>query len=275
MSEILDVEALLPGDPEAAGQLAAHLQRSAELLRSASDRITLLGSPGSVWEGPVAQSFLDHLSDLSARVSAIEGDLTTAATQLGQWRDGVLDRQARAASLRDELTAAGAAASTDPGDQHAVSEVERLQTQVHHLHEEHLAEADTVAHGLRRVSESVADPTGSMDGTAWLIHAETLLQQLDDQIGSWVSSEGGAMSDAVGAIGQSTALGATVSQAAGAFTPGLDVALGAAVVAVAAAAPGSHRLVAAARRAASPIPLAALPEATFARPSAAPAATTK
>lgn len=264
MTEHLDVEAVLPGDPETVLQLTTAVRRAAELLRSASDRVAQLSAPGSLWEGPVAEGFLDHVADLSRRVSAVEGDLTTAATQLALWRQGLLDRRQQLARLRDELAATTAAAGGESGADTA--EHDRLQAQVSALVDEHEAAGATLAQALRRLAEAATDPASALDGTAWLMHAESLLGQLEQQIGAWVAAQGPALTDAVTGISDSTALGATVGQAAGSLIPSLDVALGAAVLSVAGAAPGSHRLVAAARRARRPVPLESLPLATFERP---------
>lgn len=263
MTEHLDVDAVLPGDPETVLQLTTAVRRAAELLRSASDRIAQLSAPGSLWEGPVAEGFLDHVADLSRRVSALEADLTTAATQLALWREGLLERRRQLARLRDEL-AATTAAGGEPGD--GAAEHDRLQAQVSALVDEHEAAGATLAQALRRLAEVATDPAGALDGTAWLIHAESLLGRLEQQIGAWVAAQGPALTDAVTGISDSTALGATVGQAAGSLTPSLDIALGAAVLSVAGAAPGSHRLLAAARRARRPVPLESLPPATFDRP---------
>jgi uncharacterized protein YukE len=260
MNEFGD-SSVLPGDPEAVDQLATSLRRAAELLRSAADRVDRLGAPGSVWEGQVAEAFLDHLSELSRRVVVVEGELTSAAAQLTAWREDMLERRRQLAVLRDELVAASARDADGAG----AAEQERLRGQVATLADEHEAAAATVAQTLRRAGETAGDPSGALDGTAWLMHAETLLHQLEGQIATWVEAQGPALGDAVHDISGSTALGATVGQAAGSFTPGLDVTLGAAVAAVAGTAPGSHRLVAAARRAQRPIPLADLQAASFDR----------
>lgn len=265
MTHDADVDTLLPGDPETVQQLATALRRAAELLRSAGDRVAQVGAPGSVWEGQVAQAFLDHVSELSRRAGTVEADLTTAATQLTQWREGLLDRRQQLAQLREEIAATSTAGAEGAQDAVGGAERDRLQTQVSALVDEHEAAGATVAQALRRVAEASTDPANALDGNAWLMHAETLLRQLEQQVGAWVAAQGPALTDAVTGIGQSTALSATVGQAAGSLTPGLDVALGAAVVSVAAAAPGSHRLISAARRAQRPIPLESLPAATFDR----------
>lgn len=260
MSEVDAVE-LLPGDPDTVDQLAAALHRASGLLRGAVDRITTLGAAGSVWEGPVAQAFIDHVSDLGRRVGVLESELSTAASQLTTWREGLLDRRQQLAALRQELAATE---TGDAADDAAMADRDRLQAQLRALADEHDAAGTVLAQALRRVAEATTDPAGGLDGTAWLLHAETLLHQLDQQIGGWVTAQGPALTEAVNGVSQSTAVTATVGHAAGSLGPGLDVALGAAVASVAAAAPASHRLVASARRAQTAIPLDLLPPATFA-----------
>lgn len=269
MTEHVEVDAVLPGDPEAVEQLVSALRRAAELLRGAADRVAMLGAPGSVWEGPVAQGFVEHVSGLSRRVAALESDLSMAATQLETWREGLMGRRQQLAALREEMAATPAAVDDFSGEGSigggtAMAERERQQAQLRAVVDEHEVAGMALAHALRRVADAATDPAGALDGTAWLLQAEMLLHELDQQVGGWVSAQGPALSEAVTGISQTTAVSATVAQAAGSITAGLDVALGAAVVSVAAAAPGSHRLIASARRARTPIPLETLPPATFA-----------
>ncbi len=269
-----DLPTDLPGQPAAVRDLADGFTRAGDQLASARERLQRLTAPGSVWEGPVAQDFVEHVHLLGSRMQDVEDQLRTAVTALSVWEESLVDRRRRLDRLADELETAraGAAAAVDPvtgtpADPDHDPEVQRIAAQIRGLTDEHEAEAQTLARRLSELDATLASAAGAMDVTGWLQHAEALLARLDRHIGDWVETQGEALTGAVASIGAGSALGTTVSQAAGPVSAELGSALGVAVTSLAAGSPASARLIAAARRRAPAIPLSALPVASFALPA--------
>ncbi|MPZ61665.1 MAG: hypothetical protein GEU93_10295 [Propionibacteriales bacterium] len=250
----------LDGAPHAVEDLTTHLQRTALSVRNASDSFAAVGRAGALWDGDVAQGFLHHVHEVSRRLDTIEEELRDADVGLRAWRAGFEERLARLSHLQDQYRALPRPADElDDG----TDARERLRAEMEQVRDDHEREAGHAANHLSQAARALAS-AGSIDVSTWVAEAEARVREMDEQISTWIDSQGGPLSDAVSSMGQATALSATVSEAAGAVTPGATAALTAAVVSVAATAPGSHRLVAAARKAQRPIPVEALPRATFA-----------
>jgi len=266
MTDPAGLDTPLPGDPDAVQVLCGGLRRSADQVRAAAERMASVGAAGTVWEGPVAGGLVEHLADLHRRVAGVAAELDDAAAVLGAWQQELHERQHRMAMLRDEAAAvagSGAAAGLEPPDGPAPAELERLRRQAAMLVEEHRASAAATAGRLRRLT-GAAEPLAGLRVSSWVAEAEALLHRLDESVGAWAMAEGGSLSEAASAISGGTAVGATIGVAVGAATPDLDRAFTATVSALAATTPASHRLLAAARRARTPVPLESLPPASFA-----------
>lgn len=251
----------LDGAPHAVEDLTTHLQRTALSVRNASDSFTAVGRAGALWDGDVAQGLLHHVHEVSRRLDTIEEELRGAEAGLRSWRGGFEERLTRLSHLQDQYRSLPAPADehedgTDPAR-------ELLRAEMEQVRDDHEREAAHAANHLSQAAQALGS-AGSIDVSAWVTEAEARVREMDEQISAWIDSNGGPLSDAVSSMGQATALSATVSEAAGAVTPGAAAALTAAVAGVAATAPGSHRLVAAARKAQRPIPVEDLPRATFA-----------
>ncbi|MFY0406160.1 hypothetical protein [Solicola sp. PLA-1-18] len=182
----------------------------------------------SVWRGPRGASVVDAVSDLRARLDAVEGAVADLTAAWQEWRHGLARRHDRAAELAEQV-------SQLAGEDDASGRRSALDRQVDELEEEHGVAAAALARAADELTDTL-DAIGDEPDVAGDLKAA--FDALDGAVDVWVDASGERTRGAGGAV-------ADVASLAGAVPHLIGVGDGEADPRVresAAAAPGAHRL---------------------------------
>lgn len=139
-----------PGDLSSVDRIGGALRAVVLALAESRLKVEALVSPQSVWQGAVARPVVTALTDLTARLRALEDAAVDFAQALEAWRTGLVTRQQRRAELTERI-------SQLAGRPDAEDERERVLAEVPRLAAEHAADGAALMAAADGLAEVLVD----------------------------------------------------------------------------------------------------------------------
>lgn len=115
-----------PGDLGSVDSVAGALRTVVRALAESRQRVEAVVGPRAVWHGALARPVVSSLTDLAARLRAIEDSVVDFARAVESWRTGLVVRQQRCSELTETVSRLAGRADAEPERQHVLAEVQRL-----------------------------------------------------------------------------------------------------------------------------------------------------
>lgn len=242
-----------PGDLRAADEVTKVLRSCVVALSEGRRRVEHTARPDGLWQGAHAAAIVDTLTAYAGRLRALEDAVVDFLQAWQQWRHGIAGRQDETAALVEAVTQLvdGPVDSADPRR-------EALLRQAGALRDRHQIAADQTGAAAEAL---IAATTVDQEGRNLPVDLQRGLLALEAAVEQWLAESAADLRRATETISSVTELTAVVPQLVG-VAPGSDASPEA--LRIAAAAPGSHRLITALHRGTPERPAEELSDASFA-----------
>ena len=242
-----------PGDLGSVDRIAGALRTVVLALTGSRQKLEALVGPHSMWQGPMARPIVVAVTDLAARLRAIEDATVDFARAVEAWRSGLVARQQRTAELTEMV-------SQLAGRPDAEEQRQRIQAEVQRLATEHTTDGTVLIRAADTLAEVLIDADDDID----------LAADLDRGIGAvtvaveeWIAESAAELVATADSLSDTAGLTTVVSQILGVVgdeAPDESES----VRQLASVSAGAHRLRQALRRSWAQLAPEELPTATFA-----------
>lgn len=244
-----------PGDLGSVDRVAGALRTVLLGLAESRQRIEGIVGPHSMWQGPMARPIVTALTDLAARLRAIEDAAVDFAQAVEIWRAGLVARQERRAELTELV-------SQLAGRPDAEEQRRRIQTDVQRLATEHTTDGAVLIRAADALAEVLIDVDEDGDLAADLDRGVAAVMVAVEE---WIAESAAELVATVESLSDTAGLTTVVSQILGVVgdeSPDESES----VRRLASVSAGAHRLRLALRRSWASLAPEQLPEASFAAP---------
>ena len=118
-----------PGDLGSVDRIAGALRSVVLALTGSRQKLEALVDPHGMWQGPMARPIVTAITDLAARLRAIEDATVDFAQAVEVWRAGLVTRQQRTAELTETVSQLAGRPDAEEQQQRIRAEVQRLATE--------------------------------------------------------------------------------------------------------------------------------------------------
>jgi hypothetical protein len=242
-----------PGDLGSVDRVGGALRAVVLALAESRLRIEALVGPQSVWQGPVARPVVATLTDLVARLRAVEDAAVDFAQAVETWRTGLVIRQQRRAELTETI-------SQLAGRPDAEVERQRVLAEVQQMAAEHAAGGASLMAAADGLAEVLADAD---DGSELASDLDRGVGAVSAAIEDWIAESAAELVATAESLSDTAGLTTVVSQILGVVgDEAPDEAEN--VRRLASVSAGAHRLRLALRRSWASLAPEELPAASFA-----------
>jgi hypothetical protein len=194
-----------PGDLSSVDRVAGALRAVVLALAESRLRIEALVGPQSVWQGPVARPVVAALTDLMARLRAVEDATVDFAQAVESWRTGLVIRQQRRAELTETI-------SQLAGRPDAEIERQRVLAEVQQMAAEHAASGATLMAAADGLAEVLADAD---DGSELASDLDRGVSAVSAAIEEWIAESASELVATAESLSDTAGLTTVVSQILG------------------------------------------------------------
>ncbi|MGH3454694.1 MAG: hypothetical protein ACRDPQ_21415 [Nocardioidaceae bacterium] len=244
-----------PGDLGSVDRVAGALRTVLLGLAESRQRIEAIVGPHSMWQGPMARPIVTALTNLAARLRAIDNAAVDFAQAVEIWRAGLVARQERRAELTEMV-------SQLAGRPDAEEQRHRIQTDVQRLATEHTTDGAVLIRAADALAEVLIDVDEDGDLAADLDRGVAAVTVAVEE---WIAESAAELLATAESLSDTAGLTTVVSQILGVVgdeSPDESDS----VRRLASVSAGAHRLRLALRRSWASLAPEQLPEATFAAP---------
>jgi hypothetical protein len=242
-----------PGDLSSVDRVGGALRAVVLALAESRLKVETLAGPQSIWQGPIARPVVTTLTDLAARLRAVEDATVDFARAVESWRTGLVARQQRRAELTETV-------SQLAGRPDADVERQRVLTEVQQMAAEHASSGVSLMAAADELAEVLADADDDARLASDLDRGVTAVTVAVEE---WIAESAADLIATAESLSDTAGLTTVVSQILGVVgDEAPDEAEG--VRRLASVSAGAHRLRLALRRSWASLAPEELPEASFA-----------
>lgn len=242
-----------PGDLSSVDRVAGSLRGVVLALAESRLKVEALVGPQSAWQGPAARPIVTALTDLAARLRAVEDATVDFAQAVESWRTGLVARQQRRAELTETI-------SQLAGRPEAEVERQRIQAEVQQMAAEHASSGASLMAAADGLAEVLANADDDSQLASDLDRGVTAVSVAVEE---WIAESAAELLATAESLSDTAGLTTVVSQILGVVGEGSpDEAEN--VRRLASVSAGAHRLRLALRRSWASLAPEDLPAASFA-----------
>jgi hypothetical protein len=242
-----------PGDLGSVDRIAGALRTVVLALTGSRQKLESLVGPHSMWQGPMARPIVTAITDLAARLRAIEDATVDFAQAVEVWRTGLVARQQRRAELTEMV-------SQLAGRPDAEEQRQRIQAEVQRLATEHTTDGAMLIRAADTLAEVLIDADDESDLAADLDRGVVAVTVAVEE---WIAESAAELIATAASLSDTAGLTTVVSQILGVVGDAAPDESDS-VRQLASASAGAHRLRLALRRSWASLAPEELPTASFA-----------